>query len=294
MKNTIMHHTLLPLSGVVFLVFTFLSISVPPTPIVHASDPTLDAALAAIAQATIQAQHTKDAREQDLANQRATVAALDLAQRRQAATWTAQAQARDAEATQVARTATASFVQTQVAQTAVALATQQMATANASATSAEKTRVDEQAQSDNATRTTFQIQALQTSSAQQTQAAMNRKIAVEERDANVRTVGSALLLGASLSMLLAVARWVWTVTRPRTVVQIIDDATVLSPSLPPDESPVIERVSQDPVQSEPIIETEPSMPPVRVIIDDDLAEQAQILNDLLKQDNQDSQDDCTE
>lgn len=211
--------------GLIVVGFTFgamMLASLAPSPrLAYATDPTLDAAIyqatVRAGQTAVSARQTTDARAQDEANARATTNAINNAVLSQNATATAQAQARDAQATQVARTATAQFVQTQDAERATAQAqatqvaqatrtAQAQATATASALAAQQTAAAGTATAVmdglnvSATRTAHQIQ-----------------LSAEERDANVRS--GFLVFGGIIALLMLVVggtvgiRWLWYLTR---------------------------------------------------------------------------------
>jgi hypothetical protein len=160
------------------LIIATLSVSFTPTPRVYATDPTMDAALFTLAQATAQAQQTKDAREQEAVNQRGTTTAIENAQRQANATATRQTQltrqAADATATRISANATS----TQVSVNAT-LAKQ---SANATATM-ESLRV---MQTQVAITTTATAEAI---SANATATAIARQQQSEDRDATIKSAG---------------------------------------------------------------------------------------------------------
>jgi hypothetical protein len=228
------------LVGVWLLVALLTSVSSTP-PSVRAGNPTLDAAMFAILQATTQAQETKAARDQELASQRATASAIDLLQRQALATATREAhltrQASNATATQVSANATATqawvnatatqatmnAIATQISTNATATqvstnatATQISINANATATqvstNATATQVSNHATatqvSTNATATQVLIYATATAIAHQ-QSAADREAVLQSAGMIVALVGLGGMLVLMLGFLVMLLKQLW-------------------------------------------------------------------------------------
>jgi len=220
------------------------------TPTVRAQDPTLDAAMQAIWQATRSAQQTRDARDQDAANQRATAAAIENA-RSQAdvdATRSAYATRQIVEATATRQAMDAQ--QTRERQAANATATQASAYANATASQA-SINVEGTRAAYAATATTDALRTQQTRTAvnatatiesihaDATRAAIQLQQESETRDAAIRSI--AFGLGALIGVLLLIvaggiavrAFWRATTKRDATrVATVVEAASAPTPREP--------------------------------------------------------------
>lgn len=165
--------------GLLALLFS----AMPTTPTARAGDPTLDAAMQVIWQATRSVQQTRDAREAELASQRATAAAIENAQRQAALEAT-----RSAYATRLAVEATATR------QAMDAQATRERQQAEATATM-EAIRAEEM-------RTIATTTAVMANlHAQATRTALARQQETEQRNALLTSLG----IGASTLVVILIA-----------------------------------------------------------------------------------------
>jgi hypothetical protein len=249
-KRTIVRLMTIPaLLTIGLLALLFAALPTPPR--VHAGDPTLDAAMQIIWQATRSAQQTREAREAELASQRATAGAIENAQRQAAmeATRSAYAtrlvieatatrQAMDLQATrereQAEATATRSALDAEATRHAIA------ATATADALRAQDVRA--------AATATAQIANLH---AEATRTALARQQETEQRNAVLTSLG---IVVNTLATILAIVAIAWAVihglhivvrnfSRPRPVV-IVEDHGDAQDGTPLPAEPVAPSVTQ--------------------------------------------------
>jgi len=259
------------------------------TPRAVAQDPTLDAAINAIAQRTREAaqtqtrearnaQQTREARDAQIASERATTQAIAVEQTRVAleqmrATLTRQAE--DARATrqhQLDATATAqqrASATVRAEHTATAQA-EQTATVRAHATATAELRATATAYAE----ATATVRAERTA----TQVAVQR--AEDERQQQLfveraATVGAVVAqsVGAMAVALLALAaaRWIWMRSKKTAIVQVVEEPALprrapTSPSTMAQDAPVIERI--EPTDFQYPTPAEPPLPPTRLVFDE--------------------------
>jgi hypothetical protein len=245
-----------------------------------AQDPTLDAALNAIAQRTREAagtqtrearnaQQTREARDAQIAAERATAQALAVEQTRTALEQTRATLTRQADDARATRQSQQDATATAQARSTATARAEQTATAQAEATAtmhaAQAATVEARATATQIARQTATVIAEATATwvaIQRAEDARQQQLFIERA-----TVAGAVGVGgvAIVLLALALARWVWVRAKKPAVIQIIDEPSLARASDPATDAPVIERIEQ--VEQDPP-STEPPLPPTRIVFDD--------------------------
>lgn len=203
-KRTIVRVFLIP-TIITFGLLALLFATIPTTPHVRASDPTLDAAMQVIWQATHSAQQTRDARDAELASQRATAAAIENAQRQAALEAT-----RSAYATRLIVEATATrqaldLQATRERQSAEATATRAALDAEATRQAIAATATMEALRAEEARTAATATAAMANLHAQATRTALARQQESEQRNALLTSFGIGASSLATLLAIIAIA-----------------------------------------------------------------------------------------
>ncbi len=253
----------------------------PAPPRAGAQDPTLDAALNAIAQRTREAAvtqtrearnalQTREARDAQIIAERATAQAIVVEQTRTALEQTRATLTRQAEEARAMATTRAEAAATMQARASATAHAERIATASAEATATADARATATARAEataimqaHATATVRAQATLTQVAAQRAEDARQQRLFLE-RATVVGAVGASGV--AIVVLVLTFARWVWTRAKKPTVVQIVEEPVSSRSTAPPPAAPTIERIEETAPPSPP--QFDPTLPRTRIVLSD--------------------------